>query len=584
MDATGALTPDESLRLFRECRLVSAAVILAVFPAIALASGGSMAVLAALLLFGILPAAIALDVRDTQGLPRAIVLSLMVAALVLLGGMLRGLPPVPAMAMLSVLAIEATLLSGPKLRLQILATVAATIATALAFGIFQPFGMANGWLGEPLPFATMTIAVVLVVNVMLLARGMTRSLAAERRTFRDQRLQSRETEAMASETVVAVDSSGAVIRVSSNAMRVLGLPSDALKGRGLIELILVADRPSFLTALGDCVHSGADPTLRARLRTSPASDAPRYRWVEIALMASGEDSGIALASLRDIDRLIAEEELGRRALAEAEAAKSAQASFLTTVNHELRTPLNAIIGFSEFLANPATTPQSAEKLREYANIINGAGRDLLRIVTAMIDITRIDGGVYEYEPETTDLTALVRSTIDCFELTPEAQQTKVSLKAPDTPLEAQVDQRAFRCILHQVLSNAVKFGDGSKPVTVKLSGDDAAVHIAITDHGPGLSEDKLALLGKYFARLDEGLDRERGGIGLGLSLASGLMALHRGRIVMSSSPGQGTTVKLSLARAGAPALAPASNILPLLRNPAPETLPKRKHAAQRRIA
>jgi cell cycle sensor histidine kinase DivJ len=579
-DTNGALMPDGGLRLFRDCRLVSAAIILAAFPAIALASGGSLAVLAAMLLFGILPAAIALDVRNPAGLPRALVMSLIAAAAVLLGGVLRGLPPVPAMAMLGVLAIEAIVLGGARLRPVALAILAASMIATVMAGIVQPFGMARGALSEPLPYATMTMALVLVINVLLLARGLTRGLAAEQQSFHEQRIQSREIEAMVSETIVAADGTGAVIRVSGNAMRVLGLPAEALKGRGLTEMILVADRPLFLTALGDCVHSGREQTFRVRLRTSPANEAPRYRWIEVGLKASTEDSSMALATLRDIESLVAEEAQGRRATEAAEAGKSAQASFLTTVNHELRTPLNAIIGFSEFLANPATTPQSADRLREYAGIINGAGQDMLRIVNAMIDITRIDRGVYEFEPEPANVTAIVRSAVDSFRLEPEGKNTRIGIEAMDEPLDALVDQRAFRCVLHQVLSNAVKFGESSSPVVIRLSGDIAAVQVAITDYGLGISQEKLVLLGSHFARLDEGLNRERGGIGLGLSLASGLMALHRGRIDIASSPGQGTTVKLSLARL----TAPASNILPITRNLSPEAPQVADHAPQRRIA
>jgi cell cycle sensor histidine kinase DivJ len=582
--AAGALMPDASLRLFRECRLVSAIAILAVFPAIALTSDGALAVLASLLLFGILPAAIALDVRHARLLPRALMMSLVAAAAVLLGGVLRGLPPVPANALLAVLAIEAAVLGGARVRLAAITIVTAMLAATTIAGLMQSFGVTGGFLAEPMPNVTVTIAIVLVINVMLLARGMAQGVATERRGAREQRLQGREIEAMVSETVVAADGSGAVIRVSDNATRVLGLPSEALKGRGLTELILVADRPLFLTALADCVHSASQKTLRVRLRTSTSDEAPRYRWVEITWKPSDEDRTVALATLRDIDCLVASEDLARKAASEAEAAKTARASFLTTVNHELRTPLNAIIGFSEFLANPATTPQNTDRLQEYASIINGAGQDLLRIVTAMIDITRIDSGVYEFEPEAANVVAIVQAAVECFQSEPEAKNAKIRVETSDDYLDAHVDQRALRCVLHQVLSNAVKFGGNSRPVTVRISADDASIEVSVTDFGPGISQEKLALLGSHFARLDEGLTRERGGIGLGLSLARGLMALHRGRMAITSSPGQGTTVRLSLARLGAADLAPPSNILPLQRNPSPQALPKTDHATQRRIA
>jgi signal transduction histidine kinase len=149
-------------------------------------------------------------------------------------------------------------------------------------------------------------------------------------------------------------------------------------------------------------------------------------------------------------------------------------------------------------------------------------------------------------------------------------------------LEAAVDQRALRQTLNQLLSNACKFGGAAGPVCIRLATDGEWITIAVTDRGPGIPRDKLDQLGRHFARADEGLSRERGGIGLGLSLASGLMALHGGTVGIASQPGQGTTITLSLPRCGVTRVA-ASNIHALAR-PTPAMSPENVNAPERRRA
>jgi two-component system, cell cycle sensor histidine kinase DivJ len=579
LGATGGLKQDERLRLFRDCRLAAAAVMLAVFPAIALAASEPMAVLAAMLLFGILPAAIALDVRRSGNLDRAVLMALAATGAVLLGGVLRGLPAASAMALLSVGCIEAFVVGGKAIRKSALVMTGMAAAAMIGLPLLRPEDLGH----QMMPWATGTIAVALVVNVLMLARGMLMSVARERSAAREQRIQAREVETMVSETVIAADRSGAVIRISDNAERVLGLPAEALKARGLAEMVLVADRPQFLTALCDCALGGPHRTFRVRLRESAAGQAPRYRWVEVKASPSVTGDGSAMATLRDISLLVAEEERLAIVAAEAEAAKSARAAFLTTVNHELRTPLNSIVGFSEILANPAAPPASPERVREYAAIVNKAGQDLLRMVTSMIDITRIDSGVYDFEAEPADVKPLVESAVEAFRQESEAMNARFECHAPAEALEAAVDQRALRHILLQLLSNAAKFGGAAGPVAVRMATDGEWVTIAVTDRGPGIPKDKLEQLGRHFARADEGLSRERGGIGLGLSLASGLMALHGGMVGIESRPGNGTTITLSLPRCGATRIA-ASNIHALAR-PTPVSPPETTaNALERRRA
>jgi len=529
--------PDR-LRLFRDCRLASAGVALAAFPALALVEPWTAA--AALMLCGVLPAAIALDCRKPDGLPRAVILAFAAAAAVLAAGVLKGVPPVLALALLAVQSMEALAVGVPPRRIgRIAALGAAGLAAAASF--------ASGALEE----TAMVAALMLVANTAVLVFGLGRSLSRERRKAEAGRLQADEVEAIMADAVVAADRTGAVIRVSANTERVLGLSADALTGRGLVELVLVADRPQLLTALCDCAHGGPARRMRLRLRASLDSAAPRYRPVEFSIAPAPArttaivGTGMALATLRDVSDMAAAEHDARAVAAETQAAEHARAAFLATVNHELRTPLNAIIGFSEILANPASAPQNPVRLREYASLINGAGKDLLRIVTTMIDITRLDSGVYDFESEPADLFDSAAAAIEAFRQEPESAGADIRLLPPPQRVEIGIDQRAFRQVLFQILSNAAKFGGAAGAVTVTCGVEDGWATVSVSDHGPGVAPDKLAQLGRHFARLDERLDRALGGVGLGLSLASRLMALHGGRIGIASPPGGGAIATLS---------------------------------------
>ena len=562
-NASGGLAPGARLHLFRTCRLVAALIMLGVFPAMAMVSSEPLAVVAALVLYGVLPAAVAVDVRRPQELDRAIIASLLITEIVLIGGVLRGLPPVSALSLIAVVCIEAYIVGSKDIRAKI---TALTLLTSFAIAAVMASGQAvalDGLQGEISFWAPLTIAVALTVNVAMLTRALLRGVETERSIAGDQQIFAHEIEAMVSETVVAVDRSGSAVRISDNAPRVLGLSVESLRGRGLSEMVLVADRPQFLTALSDCAHSGAGRKLRVRMRASEDNAAPHYRWVEVGVLPSPSVEGTAIATLRDIAEQVTEEERLTAVAGEVEAAKGARAAFLTTVNHELRTPLNAIIGFSEILANPATLPQSPERMQEYAVIINAAGHDLLRMVTTMIDVTRLDSGVYEFETETSDLRGVVEHTLEVFRGETDAKDVRFETNAAPDALEANIDVRAFRSILNQLLANAVKFGDAKHPVVVALEKNGARIDISISNQGAGITKDKLELLGRHFARADDGLAREKGGIGLGLSLARGLTELHGGTLTINSQLGKSTTVTLSLPASGAE---PVAHHMPVANN------------------
>jgi cell cycle sensor histidine kinase DivJ len=216
------------------------------------------------------------------------------------------------------------------------------------------------------------------------------------------------------------------------------------------------------------------------------------------------------------------------------------------MSHELRTPLNAIIGFSEMLGNPDLAPKDPGRLREYANIINQSGQHLLSLVNTILDMSKIDSGNFELEPEHFNLPGLIDFCCDVVKL--KAEEKNIDLTRGCSPQleEIVADKRACKQILLNILSNAVKFTPEGGSVAVRVRPDGGHVEIAVSDTGIGVTPQDLARLGDPFFQARATYDRPYEGAGLGLSIVRGLVALHGGSMKFESAPGEGACVTVRL--------------------------------------
>ncbi|MCW2317939.1 His Kinase A (phospho-acceptor) domain-containing protein [Rhodoblastus acidophilus] len=219
---------------------------------------------------------------------------------------------------------------------------------------------------------------------------------------------------------------------------------------------------------------------------------------------------------------------------------------LANVSHELRTPLNAIIGFSEMLANPDLAPKNPEQQREYARIINASGQHLLSIVNTILDMSKIESGVFAIEPEHFDLGALVDFSCDLVKL--KAEEKHIELLAACAPNMGDIvaDKRACKQILLNLLSNAVKFTPEGGKVAVSARAEGRLVVLNVSDTGIGVTPGELQRLGDPFYQARATYDRPYEGAGLGLSIVRGLVALHGGAISFASAPNEGASVTVKL--------------------------------------
>ena len=354
------------------------------------------------------------------------------------------------------------------------------------------------------------------------------------------------------------DRNGAAEFVSANCYELFGLPSVELMGRGLLDHIHVADRPTFLKAISDAAASSR--TIVASLRLAAAREhlwknsgyEPSFRWIEMrarrfAFETDGKAEAERVISIfRDVSQAKQREmdfDAARTATEEANLWKD---QFLANVSHELRTPLNAIIGFSEMLANAQLVPQDAEKRREYASIIQQSGLHLLSVVNSILDMSKIQSGTFDIRPECFAVAPLIDLCCDMVKLKAQTSGVELIRAFPKTLDEVVGDKRACKQILINLLSNAVKFTPRDGHVTVKARTEGNALILSVHDTGIGMTARDLEHLGDPFFQAGASYDRAYEGTGLGLSVVRGLVGLHGGSICVESEPDKGTCVSVRL--------------------------------------
>ncbi len=232
-------------------------------------------------------------------------------------------------------------------------------------------------------------------------------------------------------------------------------------------------------------------------------------------------------------------------LAVSRKADRAKLDFLSVMSHELRTPLNAIIGFSEVISAQDMMPPIPPDYLEYVKLIEESGKHLLDMVNRILEYTKGSTGTVVLEERTFDLRQMIDRSIAM--LTPKAQSRNVSMfLEPSAPVWVRADERRMRELTLSVLDNAIKFNNFGGTVNVALSRHQDGITLAVTDNGPGITDEVKARIFDPFTQGEGSLDRRYDGIGLGLPIVQRYAQLHGGEVELISKPGQGTTVLIHL--------------------------------------
>jgi GAF domain-containing protein len=275
--------------------------------------------------------------------------------------------------------------------------------------------------------------------------------------------------------------------------------------------------------------------------TLTRSEVRPFTEKQIELVSTFADQAvIAIENVRLFDEI----QDKSRQLAEASERKS---QFLASMSHELRTPLNAIIGLTEMMVTNAArfgTEKALEPLRR----VNAAGTHLLSLINEVLDLSKIEAGKLELNPEPVNLARLIDEVIGTAGQLAEKNQNRLIVEAQENLGPLNVDPMRLKQILLNLLSNACKFTkEGEVALRVHKAADGRDwVELAVADTGIGLTPEQQAKLFQEFTQADSLTARRYGGTGLGLALSRKLARMMGGDVTVTSEPGKGSVFTVRL--------------------------------------
>jgi signal transduction histidine kinase len=236
-------------------------------------------------------------------------------------------------------------------------------------------------------------------------------------------------------------------------------------------------------------------------------------------------------------------------------ASEHKSQFVSSVSHELRTPLNAIIGLTDMLVTNAAR-FGTEKAQEPLQRVNRAGTHLLGLINQVLDLSKIEAGKLELNPQTVQLAPLIDDVVGTARQLAEQNKNRLLVETQENLGSLTVDPMRLRQILLNLLSNAFKF---TKEGEVRLRARRVAngldwIEFAVADTGIGMTAEQQAKLFEEFSQADRTTAQRFGGTGLGLAITRKLARMMGGDVTVTSEPGKGSVFTVRLPAGGADAV------------------------------
>jgi PAS domain S-box-containing protein len=223
-----------------------------------------------------------------------------------------------------------------------------------------------------------------------------------------------------------------------------------------------------------------------------------------------------------------------------------KSEFVSNVSHELRTPLTAIKGSVDNMLDGITGPLTEKQTRYLSRIKSNTDR-LGRLITDLLDLSKIEAGKIELRPSRLIANWLVSEIADTLRTVASEKLISLEVAAPDAALSVWADRDKVVQILMNLIGNALKFTPPHGNVTIGVEQPEAHwVKISVTDTGPGIPSDQAGKIFEKFYQLEQPKKHKAAGTGLGLTISKALVEMHGGKIWMESITGKGTTFSFTL--------------------------------------
>lgn len=318
---------------------------------------------------------------------------------------------------------------------------------------------------------------------------------------------------------------------------------ESLIGKGLLDFHGGKNHPENREEIRKFVLSGFRIEDAVTLEKDLKGEIHYFSNGTIGIIENGMLTGIWGTQLDITDKKKYELELVN-ARDKAEENSRLKTAFLQNMSHEVRTPLNTIVGFSQLIAG---LNSSDENLKYYSEMISSSSDKLVGIISDVIEISQIQTNQTTTTIGRADIDAIIRKIIQNFEPVAERKNTKLVLNqnAPEGKTVILSDARKIEKIFQHLIDNAVKFTYGGT-VEVTVDRQDESVIFTVGDTGIGIPEEMHEAVFEPFRQVETDMSRTHGGNGLGLTIVKAYTDLLKGQMTLSSEPGLGTIVTVTI--------------------------------------
>ena len=330
-----------------------------------------------------------------------------------------------------------------------------------------------------------------------------------------------------SDGVIATDRRGRIVIMNTAALDILNLKSEKVIGIPLLEILPLEERVTFRELL---------ETQQERLiyLEEDGEDSMIQCEFSVIQRESGFISGLVCV-LTDVT--------------EQQKIERERRNFVSNVSHELRTPLTSIKSYTEALVDGAW--ENKEIAPGFLNVIETEIDRMMRMITDLLNLSRMDQNRFGLEKEFINMNELVVHIVNRFEMVLQSEpyrdkNYRILTDITQRDLWVELDQDKITQVLDNIINNAIKYSPDGGRIIVRLMETHTDIIVSVSDEGLGIARKDIPHLFDRFYRVDKARSRAMGGSGLGLAIAQEVVQLHGGKIWVNSIENKGSTFFVSL--------------------------------------